>query len=165
MHCSKPDSSVLHHLPELAQTHIHWLSDAVQPSHPLSSPSPAFNLSQYQNLFQRVSSSHEAAKVLELQQQSFQWIFRLISFSIHWFDLLAVQGILKSLFQHQSLKASVLQCSAFTDANKTQTEDRLTTNTGEGTVWFRGQASSIFYWRESPLFKCEMSVCKWFRGL
>ena len=68
---------VLHHLPEFAQTHVHWVSDAIQLSYPLSSPSPhALNLSQHQGLFQWVSSSHQVAKVLELQHQSFQWIFR-----------------------------------------------------------------------------------------
>ena len=67
---------VFHQLPELAQTQVHWVSDAIQPSHPLSSPSPAFNLSQPQGLFQGVSSSHQVVKVLELQHQSFQWIFR-----------------------------------------------------------------------------------------
>ena len=70
---------VLHHLPELAQIHVHWVTDAIQPSHPLSSPSPpAFYLSQHQALFKWVSSSHQVAKVLELQlqPQSFQWIFR-----------------------------------------------------------------------------------------
>ena len=79
MDCSTPGLPVLHHLPELAQTHVHWVGDAIQPSHPLSSPSPlSFNLSQHQGLFQWVSSSHQVAKVLELQLQhlSFQWIFR-----------------------------------------------------------------------------------------
>ena len=66
-------------LPEFTQTHVHWVGDTIQPSHPLSSPSPpAFNLSQYQGLFKWVSSSHQVVKVLEfqLQHQSFQWIFR-----------------------------------------------------------------------------------------
>ena len=79
MDCSTPGFPVHHQLPELAQTHVHWVSDAIQPSHPLSSLSPpAFNLSQHQGLFQWVSSSHQVAKVLELQlqHQSFQWIFR-----------------------------------------------------------------------------------------
>ena len=69
--CSSP-------LPELAQTHVHWISDAIQPSHLLSSPSPlAFSLSKHKGLFQGVSSSHQVAKVLEfqLQRQFFQWIF------------------------------------------------------------------------------------------
>ena len=70
---------VWHQLPEFTQTHVHWVSDAIQPSHPLLSPSPPiFNLSQHQGLFQWVSSSHQVAEVLEfqLQRQSFQWIFR-----------------------------------------------------------------------------------------
>ena len=76
MDCSTPGPPVHHQLPELAQTHVHWVGDAIQPSHPLSFPSPpAFSLSQHQGLFQRVSSSHQVAKVLEfqLQHQSFQW--------------------------------------------------------------------------------------------
>ena len=66
---------VLHCLPELAQIHVHWVGDAIQPSHPLLSPSPAFSLSQHQGLCQWVSSSHQVAKVLvsQLQHQSFQW--------------------------------------------------------------------------------------------
>ena len=62
--CSTSGFPVRHQLPELAQTHVHQAGDAIQPSHPLSSPSPAFNLSQQQGLFQRVSSSHQVAKVL-----------------------------------------------------------------------------------------------------
>ena len=79
MDCSTPGFPVHHQLPELTQTHTHWVSDPIQPSHPLSSPSsPAFNLSQHQGLFQWVSSSHQVAKVLAFQHQhqSFQWIFR-----------------------------------------------------------------------------------------
>ena len=113
--CSMPGFPVLHYLPEFAQTHVHWVSDAIQPFHPLSPPSPpALNLSQHQGLFQWVGSSHQVAKVLELQlqHQSFQWIFRVDSFRIDWFDLLTVQETLKSLLQHHSLKASVLWCSA-----------------------------------------------------
>ena len=73
------------------------------------------SISQHQGLFQWVSSSHHVAKVLEfqLQQQSFQWIFRTDFLRIDWFDLLKVQGTLKSLFQHHSSKTSILQCSAF----------------------------------------------------
>ena len=66
-------------LPEPTQTHVHWVGDSIQPSHPLSSPSPpTFNLSQHQGLFLGVGSSHQVTKVLEfqLQHQSFQWIFR-----------------------------------------------------------------------------------------
>ena len=78
--CSRPGLPVPHHLLEFAQTHVRGVSDTIQPSHPLSSPSPpAFNLSQHQGLFQWVSPSHQVAKVLELQlqHQSFQWIFRV----------------------------------------------------------------------------------------
>ena len=80
MDCSMPGSPVLHYLLEFAQTHVHGVSDAIQPSHPLPSPSPsAFNLSQHQGLFKWVRSLHQVAKVLEfqLQHQSFQWIFRI----------------------------------------------------------------------------------------
>ena len=77
MNCCMPGFPVHHQLPELIQTHIHWVSDAIQPSHPLLSPSsPAFDLSQHQGFFQWVSFSHEIAKVLELQHQSFQWIIQ-----------------------------------------------------------------------------------------
>ena len=79
MDCSMPGLPVHHQLPELTQTHVHWVSDAIQPSHPLSSPySPAFNLFQQQGLFQWLSSSYQVAKLLEFQLQhlSFQWIFR-----------------------------------------------------------------------------------------
>ena len=76
MNRSMPGLHVHHQLPESTQTHVHWVSDAIQPSHPLSSPShPAFNLSQNQGLFKWVSSLHQVAKVLEfqLQHQSLQW--------------------------------------------------------------------------------------------
>ena len=76
MNRSTPGLPVHHQLPEFTQTHVHWVGDAIQPSHPLSSPSPpALNLSQHQGLFKWVSSSHQVAKVLEfqLQHQSFQW--------------------------------------------------------------------------------------------
>ena len=113
MDCCMPGSPVRHQLPESTQTHVHWVSDA-QPSHPLSSPSPVFNLSQHQCLFQWVSSSHQVAKVLEFQlhHQSFQWTPRLI-FRMDWLDLLSVHRTLKSLLQHHSSKASILQHSAF----------------------------------------------------
>ena len=79
MDCSMPGLPVHHQLPEFTQIHVHWVGDAIQSSHPLSSPSPpTFNLFQHQGLFKWVSSSHQVAKVLEfqLQHQSFQWIFR-----------------------------------------------------------------------------------------
>ena len=119
MNCSTPGFPVYQQLSELAQTHVYRVGDTVQPSHPLLSPSPlAFNLSQHQGLFQWVSSSHQVVKVLAFQlwHQFFQWIFRtdfLISFRIDWFDLLVVQGILESLLQYHSSKASIIQHSAF----------------------------------------------------
>ena len=79
MDCSTPGFPVHHRLLELTQTHVYWVGDAIQPSHPLSSPSPpTFNLSKHQGFFQWVSSSYQVAKVLEfqLQHQSFQWIFK-----------------------------------------------------------------------------------------
>ena len=117
MDCSTPGLPVHHQLPEFSQTHVHRVGDVIQPSHPLSSPSPpTINPSQHQGLFQWVSSSYQVAKLLELQlqHQSFQRILEgLISFRIDWFDLLAVQGTLKSLLQHYSSKTSILWCSAF----------------------------------------------------
>ena len=116
MDCSKLGFPVLHHLLEFVQISVHWVGDAIQPSHPLSSPSPpAFSLSQHQDLFQWVSSLHQVTKVLEfqLQHQSFQEHPGLISFRMDWLALLVVQGTLKSLLQHHSSKASILQYLAF----------------------------------------------------
>ena len=115
MDCSTPGFPVHHQLPELSQTHVHWVSDAIQPSHPLLSPSPpAPNPSQQQGLFKWISSLHQGAKELEFHFQISPsneysgWI----SFRIDWFDLLAVQGTLKSLLEHHGLKVSVLWHSA-----------------------------------------------------
>ena len=98
-------------LPEFTQTHVHWVGDAIEPSHLLSSPSPpVFNLSQHQGYFQWVSSSHQP------KYCSFSFSISpsneypgLISFWTDWFDLLAVQGTLKTLLQHHSLKTSIFQ--------------------------------------------------------
>ena len=111
--CSTPGFPVLHYLPEFAQTHVHWVNDAMQPSHPLLPPSlPALNPSQHQGLFQWVRSSYQVAKELELQlqHQSFQWIFRVIFFRIEWFAFLASQGTLKTLPapQFKSINSLVL---------------------------------------------------------
>ena len=111
--CSMLGCPVLHYIPEFSQIRIHWVSDANQPSHLLSFPSPpALSLSQNQGLFQWVDFSHQMAKVLELQCQSFQWISMVHFFRIYWFDL-AVWGTLKKLLQHHNLKASILWHSAF----------------------------------------------------
>ena len=117
MNRSTPRLPVHHQLPEFTQTHAHQVGDAIQPSHPLSSPSPpAPNPSQHQGLFQWVSSSHQVAKVLELQlqHQVFHRVLRTdLLFRMDWVDLLAVQGTLKSLLQHHSSKASIFRHSAF----------------------------------------------------
>ena len=116
MDCSAPGLPVLHHLPEFAQTHVHWVSDAIQPSQPLLPPSPlAFNLSQHQGL-----SSESALHIRWPNNWSFSFSISpsnkysgLSSFRIHWFDLLAVQRTLKNFVQHHSLKVSIARCSAF----------------------------------------------------
>ena len=115
MNRSTPGLPVHHQLPEFTQTYVHRVSDAIQPSHSLSPPSPALNPSQHQSLFQWVNSSHEVAKVLEFSFSIIpsKEIPGLISFRMDWLDLLAVQGTLKSLLQHHSSKASILQRSAF----------------------------------------------------
>ena len=116
MDCSTPGLPVHWQLLEFTQTHVHWVGDAIQPSHPLSSPSPpTFNLSQHQGLFKWVSSLHHVAKVLELQiqHQSSNEYSGLISFRMDWLDLPVVQGTLKSLLQHHSSKASFFWCLAF----------------------------------------------------
>ena len=116
MDCSTPGFPVHHQLLELTQTHVHCIGDAIQPSHPLSSPSPpAFNLSRI-----RVFSNELVLRIRWPKYWSFSFINSpsseysgLISFRMDWLDLLAVQGTLKSLLQHHSAKASILWCSAF----------------------------------------------------
>ena len=106
MDCSMPGLPVHHQLTELAQTHVHWASDAIQPSHSLSSSSsPAFHLSQHQSLYQLASFSFSISPSNENSG--------LIPLRMDWLDLLAVQGTLKSLLQHHSSKASILWWSAF----------------------------------------------------
>ena len=115
MDCSTPGFPVHHQLLDLTQTHVHWVSDAIQLSHPLSSPSPpAFNLSQHQ------FSNESALHFRWPKYWSFSFSLSLsnehpglISFRMDWLDLLEVQGTLKSLLQHHSSKVSVLWCSAF----------------------------------------------------
>ena len=98
-------------LPEFTQIHVHWVGDAIQSSHPLSSLSPSsLNLSQHEGLFKWVNSLHQVVKVLEfqLQHSSSNEHPGLISFRMDWLDLFAVQGTLSSLLQHNSSKASIL---------------------------------------------------------
>ena len=91
MDCSMPVFPIHHCLPEFAQAHEHCFGDAIQPSHSLLSPSPpTFNLSQHQSLFQWAGSSHQVAKLLELQHQSFQWILGLILLGLT--DLISLQS-------------------------------------------------------------------------
>ena len=106
MDCSMPVLPVLHYLLEFAQTHVHGVEDDIQPFRPLLTPSSTLNLTQDQGLFQLVGSLHQVAKVLEFSfciSPSNEYSV-LISFKINWFDLLAVQGTLKSLLQHHNLK-------------------------------------------------------------
>ena len=96
MDSSMPGFPVLQHLPEFVQTHVHWVDDAIQPSHPLSPSSPlVLNLSQNQGLFQWVGSSHQLAKDWSFSISPSDDYSGLISFRIYWFDLLAVQGTLR----------------------------------------------------------------------
>ena len=112
MDCSMPGLPAHCQLPEFTQTHVHWVGDAIQPSHPLLSPSPpAFNISQHHGLFQLVN-----LRIRWPKYWSFSFSISpsneysgLISFRMDWLDLLAVQGTLKSLLQHHSSKASILR--------------------------------------------------------
>ena len=116
MNRSMPGLPVHHHLPELTQTHIHWVRDAIQPSHPRSSPSPrAPNPSQHQGL-----SSEATLPMRWPKYWSFSFSISpsnehpgLISFRMDWLDLLAVQGTLKSLLQHHSSNTSIFRHSVF----------------------------------------------------
>ena len=126
MDCSTPGFPVHQKLLELTQTHVHRISDAIQPSHPLSSPSaPAFNLSHHQ-----IFSNESVLHIRWPKYWSFSFSISpsnehpgLISFRIDWLDLLAVQGNLKSLLQHHSSKPSILQCSAFYSPTLTSIHD------------------------------------------
>ena len=116
MDCSKPGLPVHRQLPEFTQAYVHWVGDAIQLSHPLSSPSPpALSLFQCQ-----VFSNESVLHIRGPKYWSFSFSISpsneysgLISFGMDWLDLLAVQGTLKSLLQHHSSKASILWCSSF----------------------------------------------------
>ena len=111
---SRPDFPVLHCLLEFAQIHVHWVSDAIQPSHPLSSPSlPALNLSQHQDFSNELHLCIRWPKYWTFSISPSSKYSGLISFRIDCFDLLAVQGMLKRLLQHHNSKASILRCSVF----------------------------------------------------
>ena len=104
MDYSMPGLPVHHQLPEFIQTHVHWVEDAIQPSHPLLSPSPAFDLSQHQALFQWISWPKYWSFSFSISPSN--EYSGLISSRVDWLDLLAVQGTLKSLLHHHSSKAS-----------------------------------------------------------
>ena len=114
MDCSMPGLPVHHQLQEFTQTHVHWVDDTIQPSHPMSSPS-------FPTITQiRVFSNESVLHIRWTKYWSFSFNISpsneysgLIFFTMDWFDLLVVQGTLKSLLQHRSQKASILQCSAF----------------------------------------------------
>ena len=158
MDCSPPGLPVHHQLPEFTQTHVHRVSDAIQPSHPLSSPSPpAVNLFQHQALFQWVSSSHQVAKY-----QSFSFSIGpcneysgLISFRMDWLDLLEVQGTLRSLLQNHSSKASILggqrasPLSPVLLVNTTQEKTELVLH-GDTTDTPQGPSQDLKLWLHPP---------------
>ena len=116
MDCSTPGFPVFHHLLELAQTHVHWAGDAIQPSHPL------FSLLLLPSIFPsiRVFSNESVLRIRGPNYWSFSFNISpsneysgLISFMVEWFDLLAVQGTVKSFLQYHCSKASIFQCTAF----------------------------------------------------
>ena len=116
MNCSTPGLPVHHHLPEFTQTHVRRVCDAIQPSHPRSSPSPLPPIPPGIRVF----SNESTLRMRWPEYWSFSFsiipskeIPGLISFRMDWLDLLAVQGTLKSLLQHHSSKVSILWCSAF----------------------------------------------------
>ena len=116
MNLSTPGLPVHHQLPEFTQTHVHRVSDALQPSHPLLSPCPPAEIPPSIRVF----SNESTLRMRSPKYWSFSFSISpskehpgLISFRMGWLDLLAVQGTLKSLLQHHSSKASILQCSAF----------------------------------------------------
>ena len=114
MNHSTPGLPVHHHLPEFTQTHVHWVGDAIQSSHPLSSPSlPTFSFSQHQGLSNELALCIRCPKFWSFSISPSNDCSGLISFRIDWFDLLAVQGTRKSLLQHRSSKTSIFWHSAF----------------------------------------------------
>ena len=146
MNRSTPSLPVHHQLLEFTQTHVHRVGDAIQPSHPLSSPSPTFNLSQHQRVF-----SYESA--LRMRWPKY-WSFSfsispsneysgLISFKMDWLDLLTVQGTLKSLLQHHNSKESVLQHSAFFMVQLSQAYITTKKNIGLTRWTFVGKVMSL----------------------
>ena len=114
MDCNVPGTPVLHYVLEFAQIHVHWVSDAIQPPHPLPPASPfTFNLSSIRAFFSESALCIRCLKYWSFNISPSNEYSGLISFRIEWFDLLTVQETLKSLLQHHNLKPWILQCSAF----------------------------------------------------
>ena len=142
MNCSAPGFPVLHYLLEFAQIHVHWVSDAIQTSHPLSSPSLTLIFPII-----RVFSNESSLCIRWPKIQSFSFSISLsneysglISINIDWFDLFAIQETLKSLLQHHGLKASVIPCSAIFMVQLSH----LYVTTGKTTVWLYGPLSATW---------------------
>ena len=148
MNCSMPGFPVLHYLPKYVQTHVHWVNDTIQSSHLLSPHSPpVLNVSQHQSLSHELSLHIRWPKYWSFSFSSSPWneYSGLISFRIDWFDLRAVQGTFRSLFQPHSSKAPILWCSTFFKVLLSQS----CVTTGKNialTIWtFVGRAISLFF--------------------
>ena len=160
MDCKTPGFPVHHQLPELAQSHGHWVNDTIQWSHPLSSPSPAFNLSQHW-----VFSNESVLCICWANYWSFSFNISpsneysgLISFRIHWLYLLAVQGTLKSLLQHQQGESYL--------SNKESEAPRAfnTFQSGGNRRWFQEQVASLDSWYRELFLDVVRRVRCWQQG-
>ena len=154
MACSTPGFPAHHQLPEFTQTHVHWVDDDIQPSHPLSSPSPSFSLSQHQGLFQWVSSLHQVDKVLGDSASVLPMNIQV------WFPLgltgliLLFQGTLKNLLQYHISKVPILWCSAFFMVQLSHPY-MTTRKTKTLTIWtFIGKVMSLLF---NTLFRFVIS--------
>ena len=145
MDWSMPGFPVLHHLPEFAQTHVHWVGDAIQPSHPQSpSSSPDFSLSQHQGSLPMSQLFSSGSQNIRASASVFPTNPRLISFKTDWFDIFAVQGILKSSSpaqQFESIKSLALRPYGPTSHQYMITEKAIAL-----TIWifFRKMISLLF---------------------
>ena len=147
MDCSMPGFPVHHQLPQLAQTHVHRVSNAITISSSVTPSPPAFSLSQHQGLFQWVTSLHQVAKVLEFSfsiSPSIEYS-GLISFRMNWLDLLAVPGILKSLLQQHSSETLVL-CRSWSVLCSLFLKESVTAGIKVAAIWFD---IKTHVWREN----------------
>ena len=150
MDCRIPSSPILHYLLEFVQIHVYWVGDAIQPSHPLPSPSPpAFNLSQHRGLFQWVGSSCQVARVLELQlqHQSFQWIFRVDFLNKIENDTCPTLKHSSSLTGYRKLlRQSQLKCCEGLNKEDIPSNKGEQEGLGElGVIWIRSWSIAGFY--------------------